>query len=97
MWLVISYDIPSPESSVYRQVRRKLLQAGFAFPQKSLAWKWVQSAEKAASIQKKIGSAASAGHLLFWRIPDQVFAGGTCLENGMEKTMPHIPTPWIIV
>lgn len=74
-----------------------LLRAGFAFPQKSLAWKWVRSAEKADSIQNKIGDAVPSGHLLSWRIPDQVFAGGRGIENGVEKDMQEIPDPWIIV
>lgn len=97
MWMVISYDIPSQDSGIYRRLRKKLLRAGFSFPQKSLVWKWVRSAEKADCIQKQIQTAAPSGLLMFWRIPDQVFAGGHCLENGVEKDMPDIPDPWIIV
>lgn len=98
MWLVISYDIPSPDSAIYRKIRKIMLKSGFSFPQKSLGWKWIPSAERAEAIRKKICSeTGSSGHLIFWNLPDQVFANGYCRENGVESNMPDIPPPWIIV
>lgn len=97
MWLVVSYDIPSEETRTYRKLRKALLKAGFSFPQKSLGWKWVQSGERAESILRSIRFAAStSGHLLSWRLPDHIFAGGECRENGVPGEMPNIPTPWIV-
>ena len=98
MWLVVSYDIPSRDARAYRRLRKSLLKAGFSFPQKSLGWKWVRSGDRAESILRNICSAAAAsGHLLSWQIPDQIFAGGQCRENGVPREMPDVPKPWIVV
>ena len=97
MWLVVSYDIPAQEAKAYRKLRKALVHSGFSFPQKSLGWKWVHSAERAEAVLRNIRSAASAsGHLLSWRLPDHIFADGQCRKNGVFERMPEIPTPWIV-
>ena len=102
MWLVVSFDIPSePEDNqkFYRTLRKNLIAFGFHSFQKSVAWKWCESAQYAEKILKGLRRIAQNKNctVSVFQIPDSAFRRTALLVDGAWGPPPDPPTPWNII
>ena len=101
MWIAVAFDlsvITVEERKNYRSMRKKLLASGFSPIQKSFLWRWVENAEMADALIKRLQKfIPPQGNIIILRIPDTSFKQGKQIINGKNIALPEPPVPWLIL
>ena len=85
-------------SKIKPLLRKKLLASGFYPVQKSFLWRWVENAEMAEALIKRLQKfIPPAGNVIILRIPDTSFKQSTQIINGKNTALPEPPEPWLIL